>query len=103
MPTAMVEVVLGHAEDFPTTFLGPQRCSSPGHSLLALGWLLRVSQARGGVSPGTGQPLWTESGVVRRIKARPAEAFKCQSSHPSLISQYCSKTTSLGQVLLPQS
>lgn len=64
----MVEVVLGCTKNFPTTFLGPHRRSSPGRSLLALGWLLRVSQAQGGLSPRTGRSLLTELEVECRIK-----------------------------------
>lgn len=64
----MAEVVPGGAKNFPTTFLGPNRRSGPGRSLLALGWLLWVSQAQGGLGPGTGQPLFTESEVEHRMK-----------------------------------
>lgn len=51
-PTATAEVVPGATEHPATTFLGAHTCSSPGRSLLALGWLLLISQAQGGLSPG---------------------------------------------------
>ena len=58
MPAAVVvEVALGRAKNFPTTFLVPEGTPAPA----AASWLQgppSISQARGG--PGTGWPLLTE-------------------------------------------